>query len=296
MRFGVSMWSATEGATWREDARRFEDLGFDTLWVPDHVGMFDPFVGLAAAAGATSTVRLGSYVLNAEFWNPLLLARAAATAHIVSDGRLVVGLGAGHAKVEFDQAGLDYPSPARRVERLAALVPALRRLLAGETVDDPTLGLAGAATGLAPTAPPLLVGGNGDRVLQLAGEQADLVGLVGFTSGTGQVHTDLSHWSWDGLAERLAHARTAAEGAGGRTFEADVLVQRVEVTDDPAKALADFTDAGMSEEMFDSPFLLVGTETEIVERLHRLADLGIDGVTTFSRHGDALATAIPHFH
>jgi probable F420-dependent oxidoreductase len=295
MRFGASMWSAEDGATWRGDARRLEGLGFDTLWVPDHVGMFDPFVGLAAAAGATETVRLGTYVLNAELWNPLLLARAAATAHIVSDGRLVVGLGAGHARIEFEQAGLDYPSPARRVGRLAALVPALRRLLAGETVDDPALGLVGAATGLAPTAPPLLVGGNGDRVLQLAGEQAEIVGLVGFTSGTGQVHTDLSHWTWDGLAERLAHARAAAAAAGGRTFDADVLVQRVAVTDDPAAALADFVDAGVSEELFDSPFLLVGSEGEIVERLLRLADLGIAGVTTFARHAGDLATAIPHF-
>jgi len=292
MRFGVSMWKAADGTTWREDARRFEGLGFTTLWVPDHVGMFDPFVGLAAAAGATTTVRLGSYVLNAELWNPLLLARAAATAHIVSDGRLVVGLGAGHAQIEFEQAGLAYPSPRRRIDRLTALVPALRRLLAGETVDEPALGLAGAATGLAPASPPLLVGGNGNRVLRLAGEQADIVGLVGFTSGTGQVHTDLSHWSWDGLAERLAHVRAAA---GDRPIEADVLVQRVAVTDHPADALADFVDAGLSEEKFDSPFLLVGTEPEIVDRLHRLADLGVTGVTTFAAHGDALATAIPHF-
>jgi probable F420-dependent oxidoreductase len=286
------MWRAADGATWREDARRFEGLGFTTLWVPDHVGMFDPFVGLAAAAGATETVRLGTYVLNAELWNPLLLARAAATAHIVSDGRLVVGLGAGHAKVEFDRAGLPYPPPGERIDRLAALVPALRRLLAGETVDDETLGLRAAATGLAPTDPPLLVGGNGDRVLRLAGEQADAVGLVGFTSGTGQVHTDLSHWSWNGLAERLAHVRAAA---GGRPLDADVLVQRVTVTDDPEEALADLVEAGMSKDDVDSPFLLVGTASEIVERLHRLADLGITGVTTFAAHGDALATAIPHF-
>jgi probable F420-dependent oxidoreductase len=292
VRFGVSMWSATEGTAWRESAHRFEDLGFSTLWVPDHVGMFDPFVGLAAAAGATSHVRLGTYVLNIEFWNPLLLARAAATAHIVSDGRLIVGLGAGHAKVEFEQAGLRYPPPSERIDRLTALVPALRQLLAGETVDDPALGLTGAATGLAPTTPELLIGGNGDRVLHLAGGAADVVGLTGFTSGTGQVHTDLSHWTWDGLADRVAHVRAAA---AGRRLRTDVLVQRVAVVDDPLSALSDFVDAGMSPDMFDSPFLLVGPEPLIVERLHRLADLGIDGVTTFSPHADALATAIPHF-
>jgi probable F420-dependent oxidoreductase len=293
MRFGVSVWRAGDGTTWRDDARRFEGLGFDTLWVADHVGMFDPFVGLTAAAGVTEHLRLGTYVLNVEFWNPLLLARAAATTHLVSDGRLVLGLGAGHAQVEFEQAGLEYPPAGRRIDRLEACLPALRRLLAGETVDDPRLGLTGAATGLAPTDPPLLVGGNGDRVLRLAGEQADIVSLVGFTSGTGQVHSNLSHWSWDGLAERLAHVRAAA---GDRSFTTDVLVQRSAVTDDPADALADYVAAGLTDDMFDSPFLLVGTEQQIVERLHRLADLGIDAVTVFAPSADALAPAIPHLH
>jgi probable F420-dependent oxidoreductase len=291
MRFGVSMWRADDGATWREEARRFEGLGFDTLWVADHVGMFDPFVALTATAGVTEHMQLGTYVLNVEFWNPLLLARAAATTHLVSDGRLVLGLGAGHAQVEFEQAGLEYPPAGRRVERLEACLPALRRLLAGETVDDPRLGLVGAATGLTPTDPPLLVGGNGDRVLRLAGAEAERVGLVGFTSGTGQVHNDLSHWGWEGLDERLALVRKAA---GGRPIEPDVLVQRVVITDDPASALADFVEAGMPPEQFDSPFLLVGTEHEIVERLNRLADLGIEGVTTFAQHADDLAALIPH--
>src|SRR4029450_3660666 len=118
MGFGVSVWQAADGKTWRDDARRFEGLGFDTLWVADHVGMFDPFVGLPAPAGATEHLRVGTYVLNVEFWNPLLLARAAATTHLVSDGRLVLGLGAGHARVEFEQAGLEDPSAGRRVDRL----------------------------------------------------------------------------------------------------------------------------------------------------------------------------------
>jgi probable F420-dependent oxidoreductase len=289
VRFGVTNWSAETGTAWRDDARRFEQLGYDNWWVPDHVGMFDPFAALVAAAGATERMRVGTYVLNVEFWNPLLLARAAATAHIVTDGRLVLGLGAGHAKVEFDQAGLPYPPPGRRVDRLAACVPALRRLLAGETVDDPFLGLDGAATGLAPVEPPLLVGGNGDRVLQVAGQHADMVGLVGFTAGTGQVHSDLSHWSWDGLAERLAHVRSAA---GGRSLGVEILVQRAAVTDEPAAALADFAAAGMTEAQFDSPFLLVGTESQLVERIHRLDEVGVDGLTVFAKDAGALAPVI----
>jgi probable F420-dependent oxidoreductase len=293
MRFGVSNWSAESGMAWRDDARRFEELGYDTLWVPDHVGMFDPFAALVAAAAATERVRVGTYVLNTEFWNPLLLARVAVTTHILSEGRLVLGLGAGHAKVEFDQAGLAYPAAGRRIDRLVASVPALRRLLAGDTVDDSFLGLTEAATGLAPTTPPILVGGNGDRVLKLAGEQADLVGLTGFTSGTGRVHTDLSHWSWDGLAQRLAYVRAAAQDHD-RQVQVDILVQRAAVTDDPAAALADFTAMGMDEEQFDSPFLLVGSESDILSHVHRLQEMGIDALTVFARDADALAPVITH--
>jgi len=293
MRFGVSAWSATDGATWRRNAQRFEQMGFETMWVADHVGMVDPFVGLTAAAAATESLRVGTYVLNIEFWNPLLLARAATTAHLLTDGRLILGIGAGHARVEFEQAGIAYPPPARRIDRLEASLTALRRLMAGETVDDPTLGLVGAATGLPSAKPPLLVGGNGDRVLRLAGRDADIVSLVGFTSGTGQVHTNLSHWGWDGLAERLAFARRAT---GDRSIVTDVLVQRAAVTDDPSAALADFTAAGMSEDLFDSPFLLVGTVDQIQERVLRLEAMGIDGITVFARDAEAIEPVIARLH
>ena len=291
MRFGVSSFAAATGREWVDNARRWESIGYDTLWVADHIGMFDPFAALSAAAVATERLRIGTYVLNAEFWNPLLLARVAATTDLMSGGRLTLGLGAGHNAEEFTQAGLRYPPPGERVDRLATLVPAVRRLMAGETVDDPALGLVGAATGIPPATPPLLVGGNGDRILALAGAEADVVGVVGFTSGTGRVHDDLSHWGWDGLADRVGHARAAAEAAG-RTVRFDALVQRARVTDDPATALADFTERGLPAALFDSPFLLVGTEDELVERLRRIEEAGVDGVTVFSPDADGLAPVI----
>ena len=103
----------------------------------------------------------------------------------------------------------------------------------------------GAATGLGPVDVPLLVGGNGDRVLDLAGREADAAGLVGVTSGTGQVHTDRSHWDWDGLAERIAHVRSAAAGRGlGADLDVDVLVQRVDVGDEPSTVLDELRASG----------------------------------------------------
>src|SRR4029453_16928639 len=78
---------------------------------------------------------------------------------------------------------------------------------------------------------PFMVGGNGDRVLALAAAEADIVGLTGFTSGTGRTHTDLSHFTWTGLADRIAPVRHHAGDRFG-ALELSVLVQLVEVTDD----------------------------------------------------------------
>lgn len=293
MRFGVSAFAARDAASWRRDAQQFERAGFDVLWVPDHVGIFDPFVALSAAAQATTRLRVGTYVLNVELWNPLLLARAAATTDVLSDGRLVLGLGAGHAEVEFAQAGLRYPSPAERVGRLERFVPVLRRLLDGETVDDEALGLKGASTGLtgSGTTVPILVGGNGARVLRLAARSADIAGLTGFTSGTGQTHSELSHWTWAGLSDRIALVEAATEGTRPVL---DVLVQRVAVTEDRADAVQEFVAATSAtvEAHLDSPFLLIGTREEIRAQLDRMESMGVGRVTVFRRDADALATVI----
>jgi hypothetical protein len=138
---------------------------------------------------------------------------------------------------------------------------------------------------------PVLVGGNGDRVLRIAATHADIVGLVGFTSGTGQVHTDLSHFTWGGLADRIAHVRRHA-GDRFPALELSVLVQKAAVTADRRRAATEFT-AGVVDDvsvLLDSPFLLFGSESEIADQLIRLRDdMGVTYVTTFEHSSDALA-------
>lgn len=295
LQFGVSAWSTESAGAWTDMARTVEAEGFDTLLTADHVAMLDPFAALMAAAAATERIRLGTYVLNAEFWNPLLLARAVATVDLLTGGRLLVGVGAGHAQVEFEQAGIRYGSPGERTRRLEAFVPALRRLLAGETVTDHALGLRDAATGIttAQHPVPLLVGGNGDRVLSTAARTADAIGLVGFTSGTGRSHSDLSHWTWAGLEDRIGHVKQAA---GGRLADLhlDLLVQLVAVTDDRAGTVGEFLGhPDLPVDMhLDSPFLLLGTEDEIAAQLERTEALGVGGVTVFQAHAALLAPVI----
>jgi alkanesulfonate monooxygenase SsuD/methylene tetrahydromethanopterin reductase-like flavin-dependent oxidoreductase (luciferase family) len=131
--------NATE---WLDTARRAEAAGFDTLYTADHPGSCaSPYVALAAAAAVTSTIKLGAYVGNAGVREPILLASDVATLDVVSGGRSVLGLGAGHTPAEWAAVGRTRPDVTARIDRCIAVADATRRLLAGEevTVDRPEL-------------------------------------------------------------------------------------------------------------------------------------------------------------
>ena len=292
MRFGVIMLSAANGTEWREKALNFETVGFDYLHVPDHIGYFDPFTAVASAAAVTERLRVGTLVLNAEFWNPLLLARAAVTTQILTGGRFDLGLGAGHAQVEFQQAGLRYPPAAERVRKLGAVARAIPRLAAGETIDDHQLGLQQASLGLPPTDLPLVIGGNGEGVLRVAGRHADVVSIVGFTSGTGQTHSNLSHWSWEGLRDRIEVVRRAARDRREPPL-VHVLIQFAAVTTDPATALVQWLgDDELPERHLNSPFVLVGDEEHLEAHIAKLDQLRVTSMSVFEDSADAIARII----
>ena len=135
-RFGVSVRSAGSRAEWEDKARKLEALGYSTLTVPDHLAeMIAPIPALVSAAAVTKTLRIGTAVLNNDFRHPVLLAREAATVDLLTDGRLELGLGAGHMRAEYDQAGLGFDAGGARVERLAEAVAIIKGLLRGEQVS-----------------------------------------------------------------------------------------------------------------------------------------------------------------
>jgi probable F420-dependent oxidoreductase len=130
-RFGVNVWGARSRAEWRSKARRVEALGYATLTVPDHLGeFFAPMPALVSAAEATTRLRVGTNVLNNDLRHPVLVAREAATVDRLTDGRLQLGLGAGHTKSEYDETGLRYDAGATRVDRLAEASPSPASIIA----------------------------------------------------------------------------------------------------------------------------------------------------------------------
>ena len=234
-RFSLQVPRAASRREWVDLARRAEDTGFDMLVTADHLGGLAPLVPLAAAAEATERLRIGTMVLNNDFYNPSLLARDVATLDLLSEGRMELGLGAGHARPEYERAGLVFDPPARRVDRLEEAVGVLRRLFDGEPVTHHGEHYDLTAETLVPRPVqarlPLLVGGGGDRVLGIGARLADAVGFTGL----GKTLEDGQHHEPAGFAparvdEQVAHVRAVA-GERLESVELQVLVQAVVITE-----------------------------------------------------------------
>lgn len=167
-------------------ARLAEDIGLDSLWVVDHLlyrtpdgepeGMWECWSLLAALAAVTERVKLGTLVVCTNWRNPALIAKMAETVDEICGGRLILGLGAGNTEHEFRRFGFPWE---RRVSRFAEALHIIHGLLrngwidfAGEfyEVRDCLL----RPRGPRPQGPPILVGGNGPRLLRLAARYADI--------------------------------------------------------------------------------------------------------------------------
>ncbi|WP_406462349.1 LLM class F420-dependent oxidoreductase [Streptomyces sp. NBC_01622] len=256
-RFGASLLTSAPAGEWRARCRRVEELGYDVILVPDHLGMVAPFPALVAAADATERPRVGTFVLNAGFWNPTLLAREVATTNDLTGGRLELGLGTGYIQAEHDTAGLPFGSPGERVDHLRRTVEELDRLL-----------------GTPECRVPLLLGGNGDRVLRLTAEHADIAAFTGARLVPGDTEGKLAPVDSTEFAQRVARYREFAAGRA-EPAELNLLIQMVAVTDDPAGALGPLLERRPDltlEQVLDLPVMLVGTLDHITSKLRALRD------------------------
>ena len=159
-------------------AARAEELGYDSVWVMDHlliqrgarrVAAHDPLICLAHVAAATRSITVGSLVLCYPFRSTGQLAREAAALADSSGGRFILGVGAGWHRPEFD--ALDLPFD-HLVSRFEEAVPPLRRLLRGERVDVDGcwLRLRDASVAATSPAPPVWVAAEGPRMIRIAAQ------------------------------------------------------------------------------------------------------------------------------
>ena len=156
-------------------ARAAEEVGFDSIWVGDHLlyrddgperGPLEAFTLLAAIAAATTGIRLGPLVACTAFRHPPILAKMAATLDEISGGRLTLGLGAGWNRAEFEAFGLPFEGRAARSIEAYRIV---RGLLAGERVSFDGAGYRTDDAVLLPSMSrrvPLMIGSTGERILE----------------------------------------------------------------------------------------------------------------------------------
>jgi probable F420-dependent oxidoreductase len=263
-RFGVGIRSVPSRAALQDKARRLEDLGFDVLHVPDHLGAPAPFPALTAVAQVTTTARVGTYVLNACFYKPALLARDVASLDLLSDGRLDVGLGAGYVREEFEAAELPFPSAGRRVEYLEHITTYLKK-------HHPSV--------------PILIAGNGDRLLTVAAQRADIIGLTGASPSSAD----------DPLAERIEFVRNAAGERFG-DLELNLAITAVSRADGEVPDLSmtrRYAPTLSEQELLALPAVLSGSTHDIAAKLraHRQT-YGLTSFTVQENHVDSFAKVI----
>ncbi|MFI1202713.1 TIGR03621 family F420-dependent LLM class oxidoreductase [Streptomyces sp. NPDC020883] len=283
-RFGVNLNSATGHQEWTDKCRAAEALGYDVLTVPDHLGVQAPFPALVAAASVTERVRVAPFVLNSAFWNSVLLAREVMTTDRLTDRRLDVGLGTGYVRAEFEKAGLEWGTAGSRVDRLEATVTELTRLL-----DNPReLG-----DTQPPFRPPIVIGGNGDRVLRLAARHADIVAFTGAALKRGARRGTLELLDAVAVAERVDYFERVA-GERAADVERNILVQAVVVTPrrrEAAEALSRRMPHLTAERAADAPTVLIGSVKEITAQLLERRDRF--GFSYISVHESAMRDFAP---
>jgi probable F420-dependent oxidoreductase len=247
-----------------------EGLGYSALYLADHLdAQFGPLVGATVAAEATTTLHVGTLVLNNDLRNPVVLAKEIASLGLAAEGRIEVGMGAGWLRNDYEETGVAYESPGTRVARLAESLSIMNALWSdGEvTFAGEHYAVRGARCDPRPVVPPrIIVGGGSKRVLTIAAERADIVNtntsLIAGERGDVASRATLDHFD-----RCLSWVREAA-GARFDSLEIQIAPFVAMVVASHRAAVRSASMFGFSgEAALDLPVLLLGTVDEICERL-----------------------------
>lgn len=273
-RFGVQGRTTGTRNAWLELVHRVEDSGFSTFLVLDHfVRGFEPIAALGAAATATTSLRLGTMVIDNDFRHPAVLAKALATIDVLSNGRLEIGLGAGWLREEYEQTGIPFEAPGIRIERMLEAVHFMKRVFVEDNVEFSGTYYSATNLTMPPKPvqkphPPILIGGGGKRVLRIAAQEANIVGFTSRALPDGS--KDIADMTADAVARKINWVREAA-GERFDDLELTCFASDVVVTDN-RQAAADRLASQLNlspNEILEAPYLLVGTLDEMEEELQR---------------------------
>ena len=301
-RFGVQLTTPAPGGDWAEMARRIEGLGYSTATMPDHFNdQLAPVPALQAILSATTTLRAGALVFDNDYKHPLVLAKELATMDVLSGGRVEIGLGAGWMISDYEEAGMQYDRPGVRIDRFVEGLDVITGLMGTDpfsyegdhyTITNHT----GFPTPVQRPHPPVLIGGGGPRVLTIAAQRADIVGVNG-TLHAGVIGPDaIASMTAEAVIDKLAIVADAAAAAGRLDhIEMNIRTFFVAITDDRDQHIADVAGLiGVDPAMVAaSPFAIIGTTEQIADQLiERRARFGFSYVIVGADEIDDFAPVV----
>jgi probable F420-dependent oxidoreductase len=281
--------------------------GFDAVSMNDH--FFSPlgspetpqlecFTTLAAIAAVTKRVRLMPTVAAMSFRNPAQLAKTASTLDVISHGRLVLGVGAGWQRNEYDAHGYPYPSNAERLDQLREGIAVLKAMW---TQQEPTFrgrhfAIDKAYNHPRPVQkphPPIMVGGSGEKLLPITAAAGDLANLIPpIYNGKDLIQDPAAAVRFDKalLGKKIARLRRLAQDAGRDPKAIEIgglslvsVAAEKRVADAAARTIASSMGFPSDDDVRRSPSLLIGTPDEVTREIRsRVDELGVTYFVVFA--------------
>lgn len=279
-RFLAEASGIVDARTLAERARQAESMGYSVLVVTDHlIEQLAPVPKLAIFAAATERLRIGTFVLNNDLRHPAIVAQDFASLDVLSEGRVEIGIGAGWNKPEYEATGIPFEPVARRSARLTESITVLKGLFGdgpfsfqGDyyTITE----MDGQPKPVQRPHPPLFIGGGGRRTLELAGREANIVGLAPrIRPGR---RADPRSVTVEATEEKIAWVREAAgDRFDGLEFNAYPSLWPVTVTDDARAEAAKLVDhlrgrTGIEmkeDDLLKSPHVFIGSMEGLADKL-----------------------------
>lgn len=282
-RFGVICERMQSAEEWIAKARLAESAGYSTFLIRDHFirepfgDQFAPMLALMAAADATKTLRVGNLVLDNDYRHPVMLAKEVATLDLLSGGRFELGIGVGWLRAEYEQAGMLFEAPGVRVGRLQEALQVLKGLFADQpltfsgshyTISN----LDGFPKPLQRPYPPILVGAGSRRMLALAAQEADIVGILPKALPDGTISEEVTERLPATMAQKVEWVRQAA-GDRFAELELNMIIAPIFTEHRRQKAeqlIRERAWGGVSvEQVLEMPSIFIGTPEQVADEMWR---------------------------
>jgi probable F420-dependent oxidoreductase len=294
MEFGLQV-ANLEWQQLRDVAQAAEEMGFETIMVPDHIVAegperqlnphhlsYDPMVEVAILSEATKKMRVGHLVLCNLFRHPAITAQSLTSLDRLSGGRLIAGVGTGWTEREFQMTGIAFPEIGARLRMLDEALTCMRALWVRDetTFDGEYYHLRDAVHFPKPVQqphPPILLGGGGRGLLRIAAKHADIVNIISDAGKPGYIKlANVAKLTDENFRSKVRFLRDEAQRCGrdGRAIRISNVIFSTILTDSPAATVSMAESmapmfATTPEGMLHSPMALIGTPEQCIAELKR---------------------------